>query len=83
MEIGPDGELRLQKQLMEAAGTGAGRHLLARFDDDEIRLVTPEAAARKIRTWLRKHVPDGTSLVDELLEERRRECEREGREAKG
>lgn len=82
VEIGPDGEVRLPKHLLGAAGTGPGRHLLARFDDDEIKLVTPEATSRKIHAWARKHVPEGVSLVEELLAERRREFEREERESK-
>ncbi|HEX3666022.1 MAG TPA: hypothetical protein VHU23_12415 [Rhizomicrobium sp.] len=83
LDIGPDGEIRLPRHIMEAAGTGPDRHLLVRFDDDEIKLVTPEATTRKIRAWVRKHVPDGVSLADELIDERRREFEREERESKG
>ena len=83
VDIGPDGEVRLPRHILEAAGTAAGKHLLVRFDDDEIKLLTPEATTRKIRTWVRKHVPEGVSLADELIDERRREFEREERESKG
>jgi hypothetical protein len=83
VDIGPDGEVRLPRHVLEAAGTGPGKHLLVRFDDDEIKLVTPEATTRKIRAWVRKHVPEGVSLADELIDERRREFEREERESKG
>ena len=83
VDIGPNGEVRLPKHVLEAAGTGPGRHLLVRFDDDEIKLVTPAATTRKIHTWVRKYVPEGVSLVEELREERRREFERDEQEAKG
>jgi hypothetical protein len=82
LDIGPDGEVRLPAHILEAAGTAPGKHLLVRFDEDEIKLVTPEATTRKIRAWVRKHVPEGVSLADELIEERRREAEREEREEK-
>ena len=59
------------------AGLPEGGVLLARFDDDEIKLVTPEATARKIQAAVRKFVPEGVSLVDELLKERRREAAHE------
>lgn len=82
LEIGPGGEVRLPRHILEAAATGPGKHLLVRFDDDEIKLVTPEATTRKIHAWVRKHVPEGVSLADEVIEERRREAEREQRETK-
>jgi hypothetical protein len=82
LDIGPDGGVRLPRHILEAAGTGPGRHLLVRFDDDEIKLVTPEATTRKIRALVRQHIPEGVSLADELIEERRREFEREEREAR-
>lgn len=82
VDVGPGGEIRLPWHILEAAGAGAAGHLLVRFDDDEIKLVTPEATNRKIHAWARKHVPEGVSLVDELLGERRREFDREERETK-
>ena len=82
LDIGPDGEVRLPKHILEAAGTGPGRYLLARVDDDEIKLVTPEATTRKIHSWARKLIPEGVSLVDELREERQSAFDREERETK-
>lgn len=79
LDIGPDGEVRLPRHVLEAAGTGPGKHLLVRFDDDEIKLVTPEATTRKIHAWVRKVVPEGESLVDDLRDERLRAFEREER----
>jgi hypothetical protein len=77
VEVGPNGEVNIPAHILAAAGSGAGRHLLVRFDDDEIKLVTPEATTRKVQAAVRKFVPEGVSLVDELLKERRREAARE------
>ena len=75
--IGEDGSLTLPPALLAAAGISQGGAVLARFDDDEIKLVTPEATTRKIQAEVRKFVPEGVSLVDELLKERRREAKLE------
>ena len=77
IDVGKDGRLVLPSALLAVAGLSKGGVLLARFDDDEIRLMTPEATTRKIQTELRKYVPDNVSLVDELILERRREAKRE------
>ena len=45
--------------------------------DGDLVVTTPEAALQKLRALVRKHVPEGVSLVDELLAERRAEATRE------
>lgn len=79
VDIGPNGELVLPTEIMEAAGTGPGQRLLMRFEDDEIRLMTPAATTRKIQARVRSYIPENVSLVDELREERRLQLEREKR----
>jgi bifunctional DNA-binding transcriptional regulator/antitoxin component of YhaV-PrlF toxin-antitoxin module len=46
-------------------------------DDDTVRLSTPTQAVRRAQALFRKHVPEGRSLVDELIADRRREAEHE------
>jgi AbrB family looped-hinge helix DNA binding protein len=46
-------------------------------DDDTVRLSTPKHAIRRAQQLFRKHVPKGTSVVDEFIEDRRREGENE------
>jgi len=77
LDVSADGTLTLPNSLLVAVGLQGGGVLLARFDDDEIRLMTPEVTARKVQAAVRKYVPDGVSLVDELIKERRREVARE------
>jgi len=77
IHVGKDGAMSLPPALLAAAGLSKGGVLLARFDDDEIKLMSPEATTRKIQSEMRKYVPEGVSLVDELIQERRREVERE------
>ncbi|HEY0300715.1 MAG TPA: hypothetical protein VGC36_05255 [Rhizomicrobium sp.] len=77
VEIGTHGEVVLPPHVLQAAGVAAGQRLLVRFEDDEIKLMTPQATARKVQAAIREFVPRGVSLVDELIEERRREAARE------
>jgi hypothetical protein len=65
--------------LSDALGLEAGDVLFARVNDSEILLLTREAVTRRVQTLAREFVPEGVSLVDELLEDRRREVEAESR----
>jgi bifunctional DNA-binding transcriptional regulator/antitoxin component of YhaV-PrlF toxin-antitoxin module len=54
-----------------------GDRLLARVVDGELRLITPMMAVRLAQKMVRETIPGDDSLVESLLEERRREFERE------
>jgi AbrB family looped-hinge helix DNA binding protein len=78
IRVGPDGRVVIPAAFREHIGLKEGDVLFARLEDDgEIHLLTPKAAMRRAQAIVRKFVPDGVSLVDELLEDRRREVERE------
>jgi hypothetical protein len=44
------------------------------LDDGELRLATRREAIKRAQRLLRQYVPEGVSLVDELIAERRREA---------
>jgi bifunctional DNA-binding transcriptional regulator/antitoxin component of YhaV-PrlF toxin-antitoxin module len=56
-------------------GLERGNVLFVRLEDGEIVLLTAVAAMRRVQAMVRQFVPDGVSLVDELIEERRREAQ--------
>jgi bifunctional DNA-binding transcriptional regulator/antitoxin component of YhaV-PrlF toxin-antitoxin module len=66
--------------LSEALGLKEGDVLFARVENGEIHLLTPTATARRAQAIVREFVPEGVSLVDELIEDRRREVEAEKEE---
>jgi bifunctional DNA-binding transcriptional regulator/antitoxin component of YhaV-PrlF toxin-antitoxin module len=66
--------------LSEALGLREGDVLFAQVENGEIHLLTPMAAARRAQAIVRQFVPEGVSLVDELLKDRRREVEAERQE---
>ncbi len=80
VRMGADGQITIPDAMRTALGLKEGDALMAVVEDDEIRLMTVPVAVRKAQAIVRKFVPPGVSLVDELLEDRRREVEREGRE---
>jgi len=77
IDVAADGSLRLPPALLAAAHLPNGGALLARIEDDEIKLMTPEVTTRKIHAMMREVVPRGISLVDELIAERRAEAKKE------
>jgi bifunctional DNA-binding transcriptional regulator/antitoxin component of YhaV-PrlF toxin-antitoxin module len=79
VRVGPDRRVVLPAELSDALGLQPGAVLFARAGDDEILLLTREAVTRRVQALAREFVPEGVSLVDELLEDRRREVEAEYR----
>ena len=75
--LGPDGRIVLPAPFREALGLKESDVLFARLENGEIHLLTPKAAMRRAQAIVRRFVPEGVSLVDELIEDRRREVERE------
>ena len=63
--------------ITKALGLKGGDVLFVRIDDGEIHLLTRAAVTRRVQALAREFVPPGVSLVDELLEDRRREVEAE------
>ena len=77
LRLGPDGRVLIPAAFREALGISEGDILVASIDDGELNLLTRRAAVRRAQAIVRQFVPQGVSLVDELIEDRRREVERE------
>jgi AbrB family looped-hinge helix DNA binding protein len=77
VKVGPDGRVVIPAKFRESLGLKENDVLFARVEEGEIHLLTPMAAARRARAIIRQFVPEGISLVDELIEDRRKEFERE------
>jgi AbrB family looped-hinge helix DNA binding protein len=80
VRVGEGGQVVLPQALLKTLNISPGETLVAVTDDGEIRLMPVATAVRKAQALVRQYVPEGISLVDELLEDRRREVERETRE---
>lgn len=71
------GQIAIPAEYRQALGISIGDEVRLRLDDGELRLFTLGEAIRQFQELVRAHVPEGVSLVDELIAERRVEAERE------
>ena len=80
VKIGPGGRIVIPAPMRKALGLGEGDHVVIYAQDDQLNVVPKDVALRRVQDLVARYAPDdGTSWVDELLEERRREVEREER----
>jgi bifunctional DNA-binding transcriptional regulator/antitoxin component of YhaV-PrlF toxin-antitoxin module len=77
MVVGPDGQLTIPAAVLHRMGAKAGDVVMGRFQGDEFVLLDGRTAMRRAQELVRSFVPEGVSLVDELIAERRREAEQE------
>ncbi len=80
LRIGDGGRVVIPADMRAAMGVKPGDTLIARVIDGELSLMSQSAAVRRAQRLVRRFVPEGVSLVDELLAERRAEAIRETRD---
>lgn len=80
IQVKEAGRIVLPAAIREALHIREGDILSAETVDGEIRLLPLDTAVRRARELVRRHIPEGNGLVDELLADRRREAEREDAE---
>jgi AbrB family looped-hinge helix DNA binding protein len=61
----------------KALGLEPGDELIVALEDGELRLFTLQQAVRRAQAIVRKYIPEGRSLSDELIAERRAESANE------
>ncbi len=75
--IGEGGRLVIPAELRKALRLNPGDEVVLVLEEDGLRLMTLEQAIKWAQALVRSFVPEGVSLVDELLQERREEAARE------
>ena len=75
-----NGRILIPAGIRKKMGWEAGQSLTLATGTHELQILSRKQALEKIREEIRKHVPPGVSLVDELLRERREEVRREEEE---
>ena len=76
-KIAEGGRVVVPSAFRRALGLEPGDAVIMMLDDDEVRLLTPERAIRRAQEIVCSYIPEGRSLVDELISERREEALRE------
>ena len=71
------GRIMLPAEMRRRLGIEPGDTLVIDVGDDVVKLLTRRQALDRARRYLKRFVPDGVSLADELIADRRAEVERE------
>jgi bifunctional DNA-binding transcriptional regulator/antitoxin component of YhaV-PrlF toxin-antitoxin module len=75
-----DGRMVIPAKMRSAMLIDEGGYLTARVVEGELRVLTPKAAVLKLQRRMREEVPEGVSVIDDLIAERRAEAQREDSE---
>ena len=69
--VNENGRVVIPASFRKALGINVGDEVVLRMVDDELRITTLKRRVERAQRLVRKHVKRGTSLVDELIAERR------------
>ena len=69
--VNENGRVVIPAAFRKALGIHIGDEVVLRMEDDELRITTLKRRVERAQRLVRKHVKRGTSLVDELIAERR------------
>jgi len=75
--INENGRIVIPSSFRRALGLSSGDTVVLRIENDELRITTLRQRLAKAQKLIRKHVAPTTSLVDELIAERREAARRE------
>jgi len=76
-KIAKDGGVVIPPEYLQQLGLQPGNKVIMQLKESEIIIFTPAQAIERAQAWVRSFIPEGYSLVDELIAERRQESLRE------
>jgi len=71
MRVNENGRVVIPASFRKRLGIRAGDEVVLQIQGDELRITTLKSNIERAQRLVRKHVKPGTSLVDELIAERR------------
>jgi AbrB family looped-hinge helix DNA binding protein len=71
LRVNENGRVVIPATFRKALGINAGDEIVLRIEDDELRITTLKRRLERAQRLVRKHIKPGTSLVDQLIAERR------------
>ncbi|MDQ3089433.1 MAG: AbrB/MazE/SpoVT family DNA-binding domain-containing protein [Acidobacteriota bacterium] len=75
-KIETDGKIQLPPQVLESLDFKVGQDLELELEKNALRVsLSVSERVKRAQARVRKYIPEGVSLVDELIEDRRREAE--------
>lgn len=76
-KVAEGGRIVIPTKLRQALGIEIGENVTLSVKNNTLQITTQKEALRRIQALIRKHVPEGVSLVDELIKDRREEAANE------
>ena len=73
IKITEGGRIVIPAEYRQALGLHVGDEIIVRLEEDGIHILTLEQAIKYVQDVLRPYLPQGRSLSDELIAERRLE----------
>jgi AbrB family looped-hinge helix DNA binding protein len=71
LRVNENGRVVIPASFRKALGINVGDEVVLRIEDDELRITTLKRRVERAQRLVRQHVKPDTSLVDELIAERR------------
>ena len=71
LKLGSGGAMAIPEKFLAALGVKAGDEVIIAVKDGELRIYTRSHAIKQVQATVRKYVPEGVPLSEELIEERR------------
>jgi len=75
--VNENGRVVIPASYRKALGIEVGDEVVLRIEDDELRITTQQRRIQRAQRRARQRLKAGTSLVDELLAERRKAAKNE------
>ncbi len=76
-KLGQSGRIVIPTEYRRRLGLKSGDEIIMRMDDRGLHLYTHAQAVARAQALVRRYVPEGRSLSDELISERREKTSRE------
>jgi len=75
--VNENGRVVIPSSFRKALGIKVGDEIVLRIEDDELRITTQQRRIQRAQRRAKQYLKKGTSLVNELLAERRQAAKRE------
>jgi len=75
--VGQGGRVVIPASYRDALGLREGDEVTLWLDEDEVHIIPTARVLKRAQALVRRYIPAGRSLADELIAERRREADRE------
>jgi antitoxin PrlF len=76
-KVAEGGRIVIPAEFRRALGLRVGDEVILDLGEGQVTMLTPMQAIRRAQEAVRKHVPEGHRMVDDLIAERRAEAARE------